>query len=92
MNLVAKEFIASRFDESGVLLLSRFTGASEELAGCIQINPYAIDTFAEAIKAAIEMPVEEKKKRMQRLRKQVHEHNVYNWGQSIVNELIKLHQ
>ncbi len=90
MNLVAKEFIASRFDESGVLLLSRFTGASEELAGCIQINPYAIDTFAEAIKTAIEMPADEKKKRMQRLREQVHEHNVYNWGQSIVNELIKL--
>jgi trehalose-6-phosphate synthase len=74
------------------LLLSRFTGAAEELAGCIQINPYAIDTFAEAIKTAIEMPPDEKKKRMQRLREQVREHNVYNWGQSIVNELIKLQQ
>jgi trehalose 6-phosphate synthase len=92
MNLVAKEFIASRFDESGVLLLSRFTGAAEELTGSIQINPYATDTFAEAIKTAIELPLEEKKKRMQRLREHVHEHNVYNWGQSIVNELIKLHQ
>jgi Trehalose-6-phosphate synthase len=92
MNLVAKEFIATRFDESGVLLLSRFTGAAEELTGSIQINPYATDTFAEAIKAAIEMPPDEKKKRMQRMREQVLEHNVYNWGQSIVNELIKLDQ
>lgn len=92
MNLVAKEFIATRFDESGVLLLSRFTGAAEELTGSIQINPYATDTFADAIKTAIEMPIDEKKKRMQRMREQVQEHNVYNWGQSIVNELIKLHQ
>lgn len=92
MNLVAKEYIATRSDESGVLLLSRFTGAAEELTGSIQINPYATDTFAEAIKTAIEMPTDEKKKRMQRMREQVQEHNVYNWGQSIVNELIKLHQ
>ena len=92
MNLVAKEFIASRFDELGVLLLSRFTGAASELTGCIQINPYATDIFAEAIKDAIEMPLEEKKKRMQRLREQVRENNVYYWGQSIVNELIKIQQ
>lgn len=92
MNLVAKEFIATRFDESGVLLLSRFTGAAEELTGCLQINPYAIDTFAETIKTAVEMFPDEKKKRMQRMREQVQEHNVYKWGQSIVNELIKLQQ
>ncbi|UJS18078.1 MAG: trehalose-6-phosphate synthase [Candidatus Jettenia sp.] len=92
MNLVAKEFVASRPDELGVLLLSRFTGAASELTGCIQINPYAIDTFAEAIKVAIEMPEEEKRKRMQRMRKYVSEHNVYHWSQNIVNELTKLHQ
>ncbi|BBO18430.1 trehalose-6-phosphate synthase [Candidatus Brocadia pituitae] len=92
MNLVAKEFIATRFDESGVLLLSRFTGAAEELTGSIQINPYATDTFADAIKTAVEMFPDEKKKRMQRMREQVQEHNVYKWGQSIVNELIKLQQ
>ncbi len=91
MNLVAKEYIATCFNESSVLLLSRFTGAAEELTGSIQINPYATDTFAEAIKYAIEMPHDEKKKRMQRLREHLLEHNVYNWGQSIVNELIKLH-
>ncbi|MEB2308528.1 MAG: trehalose-6-phosphate synthase [Candidatus Brocadiaceae bacterium] len=92
MNLVAKEFIATRSDESGVLLLSRFTGAAEELTGSIRINPYATDTFADAIKTAIELPPDEKKKRMQRMRGHIQEHNVYNWGQSIVNELIKLHQ
>lgn len=92
MNLVAKEFVASRSDELGVLLLSKFTGAVSELTGCIQINPYAIDTFAEAIKVAIEMSEEEKRKRMQRMRKYVSEHNVYYWSQNIVNELTKLHQ
>lgn len=92
MNLVAKEFIASRFDESGVLLLSRFTGAASELTGSIQINPYATDSFAEAIKTALEMPQEEKKKSMQRLREQVWEHNVYYWSQNIINELAKLLQ
>ncbi|GIL19856.1 MAG: trehalose-6-phosphate synthase [Candidatus Jettenia sp.] len=92
MNLVAKEFVASRSDELGVLLLSRFTGAASELTGCIEINPYATDTFAEAIKIAIEIPEEEKRKRMQRMRKYVSEHNVYHWSQNIVNELTKLHQ
>ncbi len=80
MNLVAKEYIATCFNESSVLLLSRFTGAAEELTGSIQINPYATDTFAEAIKYAVEMPHDEKKKRMQRLREHLLEHNVYNWG------------
>lgn len=90
MNLVAKEFIASRFDESGVLLLSQFTGAASELTSCIQINPYATDAFAEAIKIAIEIPPEEKKKRMQHLREFVREHNIYYWNQKIINELAKL--
>lgn len=91
MNLVAKEFVASRFDETGVLLLSQFTGAASEFNGYIQINPYATDSFADAIKTGIEMPQEEKKKRMQRMREHVREHNIYTWGQSIMNELIKLH-
>lgn len=92
MNLVAKEFIASRSDELGVLLLSRFTGAATELTGCIHINPYATDSFAEAIKTALEMPDEEKRKRMQRLREYVREHNIYSWSQNIINELTKLQQ
>ncbi len=56
MNLVAKEFASSRIDEDGVLILSRFTGAARELTEALLINPYATDEFADAIRAAIEMP------------------------------------
>src|SRR4030043_1489548 len=56
MNIVAKEFVSSRIDEDGMLILSRFTGAARELTEALLINPYAPDEFAEAIRKAIEMP------------------------------------
>jgi len=56
MNLVAKEFVASRFDEDGVLILSRFTGAARELGSAVLVNPFAVDELAEAIRQALEMP------------------------------------
>jgi trehalose 6-phosphate synthase len=87
MNLVAKEFIASRQDERGVLILSRFTGAARELQDALQVNPYDIDQTAEAIRAAIEMQPDEKQIRMQRMRKLVREHNVYRWAASLIGEL-----
>jgi alpha,alpha-trehalose-phosphate synthase [UDP-forming] len=87
MNLVAKEYIASRQDERGVLILSRFTGAARELQDALQVNPYDIDQTAEAIRAAIEMQPEEKQIRMQRMRKLVREHNVYRWAASLIGEL-----
>ncbi len=87
MNLVAKEFIASRHDERGVLILSCFTGAARELQDALQVNPYDIDQTAEAIRAAIEMPPDEKQIRMQRMRKLVRERNVYRWAASLIGEL-----
>jgi trehalose 6-phosphate synthase len=90
MNLVAKEFVASRYDERGVLILSCFTGAARELFDALQVNPYDIDQTAEAIRAALEMPPEEKQARMQRMRKLVREHNVYRWAGSLIAELCEV--
>ena len=90
MNLVAKEFVATRRDERGVLILSCFTGAAHELRDALQINPYDIDQTAEAIRVALEMQPEEKELRMQRMRKTVREHNVYRWAGSLIAELCEL--
>ena len=90
MNLVAKEFVATREDERGVLILSCFTGAARELRDALQINPYDIDQTAEAIRASLEMQPEEKQMRMQRMRKLVREHNVYRWAGSLIGELCEV--
>src|SRR5437588_691563 len=90
MNLVAKEFVATRQDERGVLILSCFTGAARELRDALQVNPYDIDQTAEAIRTALEMQPEEKQNRMQRLRKQVRENNVYRWAGSLIGELCEV--
>jgi len=87
MNLVAKEFVATRHDDLGVLILSCFTGAARELQDALQVNPYDTDQTAEAIRAALEMPPEEKRLRMQRMRKLVREHNVFRWAASLIREL-----
>ena len=90
MNLVAKEFVATRQDERGVLILSCFTGAARELRDALQVNPYDIDQTAEAIRAALEMQPEEKQIRMQRMRKQVRENNVYRWAGNLIGELCEV--
>lgn len=90
MNLVAKEFIATRRDELGVLVLSCFTGAARELRDALQVNPYDIDQTAEAIRAALEMKSEEKRARMQRMRKLVRDRNVYRWAGSLIGELCEM--
>jgi trehalose-6-phosphate synthase len=87
MNLVAKEYVASKNDLNGSLILSVFTGAAREITDAIQINPYSIDKFADAIKLAIEMPQEEKVRRMTGMRKVVSDNNIYKWAGSIINEL-----
>src|SRR5438270_4811170 len=87
MNLVAKEFVATRQDERGVLILSCFTGAARELRDALRVNPYDIDQTAEAIRASLEMRPEEKRARMQRMRKLVREHNVYRWAGTLIGEL-----
>jgi trehalose-6-phosphate synthase len=90
MNLVAKEFVASRVDEKGALVLSKFTGSARELTSAVPVNPIATDRFADAIKDALEMPREEQAERMRRMRDVVREENVYRWACRIVSETKKL--
>jgi trehalose 6-phosphate synthase len=90
MNLVAKEFLAARRDERGVLILSQFTGAARELRDALLVNPYDIDQTAEAIRAALEMEPEEKQLRMHRMRRIVKEHNIYRWAGNLITELCEL--
>jgi trehalose 6-phosphate synthase len=80
MNLVAKEFIATRDDEQGVLILSEFTGASRELAEALIINPYNMDQFANALRLALGMPAGEQRDRMRSMRSLIQEFNVYRWA------------
>lgn len=80
MNLVAKEFIASRDDEQGVLILSQFTGASRELLEALIVNPYNIDQCAAALHVALEMPKEEQRNRIRSMRGLIQEFNVYRWA------------
>ncbi len=90
MNLVAKEFLAARRDERGVLILSQFTGAARELRDALLINPYDIDQTADAIRAALEMEPEDKQLRMHRMRKVIKEYNIYRWAGSLVTELCEV--
>jgi trehalose 6-phosphate synthase len=87
MNLVAKEYIAARADGQGALILSRFTGASHELADALVVNPYDTDELAQAIHRALTMPPEERQARMQRMRAVVQENNVYRWAGNLIGEL-----
>jgi trehalose 6-phosphate synthase len=89
MNLVAKEFVASRPDEDGVLILSPFTGASRELTDAILVNPFATDHFAQAIETALEMEPDERKRRMRRMREVVRENNIYKWAADVISELVR---
>jgi trehalose 6-phosphate synthase len=90
MNLVAKEFIAARDDLRGVLVLSRFTGAAQELTDALMINPYAVDEFAEALRLALVMPEEEQERRMRNLRQHVLDNNIYRWAGMLLSEAGKL--
>jgi len=80
MNLVAKEFIAARDDELGVLILSQFTGAARELHEALIINPYHIEQGAQALYRALTMPGEEQRERMRSMRTLVRDFNVYRWA------------
>jgi trehalose 6-phosphate synthase len=80
MNLVAKEFLASRDDDRGVLVLSQFTGAARELPEALIVNPYDIDQCAAALHMALTMPVTEQRDRMRIMRGLIREFNVYRWA------------
>ncbi|MDP2831622.1 MAG: trehalose-6-phosphate synthase, partial [Candidatus Omnitrophota bacterium] len=90
MNLVAKEYVATKSDSSGVLILSQFTGAARELTEAIQVNPYSIEEFADSIKLALQMPPDEKTRRMEKMRKVISENNVYRWAGNIITEMTAL--
>lgn len=90
MNLVAKEFIAARNQSDGVLILSRFAGASQELHGALIINPYDIEQSADAIKAALEMPREQQVQKMKLMRRMIMGHNVYSWASSILRTMTSI--
>ena len=87
MNLVAKEFVASRTHNDGSLILSRFAGASQELQGAIIINPYDIEKSADAIKSALEMSVDEQFQRMTQMRLVVVRHNIYSWAATLLRTM-----
>jgi alpha,alpha-trehalose-phosphate synthase [UDP-forming] len=90
MNLVAKEYVCARSDGDGVLILSKFTGASKELDGALPINPYDVEAFAEAIEAALNMPSFERRRRMDRMCQALSANNVYDWAASVVTEISRL--
>jgi alpha,alpha-trehalose-phosphate synthase [UDP-forming] len=89
MNLVAKEFVASRQDDDGVLVLSQFTGSARELSDALLVNPFAVHEIADAIGTAIDMPADERARRMQRMREQVRTNNIYRWAGKILSTLLK---
>ena len=90
MNLVAKEFIAARNHNDGVLILSRFAGASQELHGALIINPYDIEQTADAIKMALEMSSEQQTLKMKQMRRMIMNHNVYSWASNILRSMASI--
>ncbi|MFO1132172.1 MAG: trehalose-6-phosphate synthase [Hyphomicrobiales bacterium] len=92
MNLVAKEFVASRDDEHGVLILSTFAGASRELTEALIVNPYDTKAMAEALHAALLMPANEQAERMRLMRQQVREQNVYRWAGRMLLDAARVRQ
>jgi trehalose 6-phosphate synthase len=90
MNLVAKEFVAARDDDDGVLVLSKFTGAAVELQDALIVNPYDTDGVADAIRAGLEMSGDDRRQRMKRMRRQVMEHNIYLWAANVLGDLKEL--
>jgi alpha,alpha-trehalose-phosphate synthase [UDP-forming] len=90
MNLVAKEFVASRVDDRGVLVLSTFAGAALELSDALLVNPYDVCQLAEAIHSALEMPEAEQAKRMHWMRRAVREHNIYRWAANLLSDLTEI--
>lgn len=90
MNLVAKEFIAAREDERGVLVLSEFTGAARELDFAVRVNPFAVDDFAEALHVALSMPDDEQARRMRALREIVTSHTVFDWAATLLQAAVRM--
>ncbi len=90
MNLVAKEFVAARNDEKGVVILSQFAGASRDLTGSLIVNPYSAEEISETIHKAITMPTEEQTRRMKTMRNSVKNYNIYRWAAELIKALANL--
>jgi len=87
LNLVAKEYAASRVNGNGVLVLSEFTGAAQELVSAVLVNPFDLDGVAAALEQAVAMPEQEQRQRMERMRRQVMNHDVFDWAQKCLTDL-----
>lgn len=87
MNLVAKEYVASQIDETGVLVVSHLAGAAEELAGAVVVNPYDQEGMADSIREALEMPEEERRQRMQLMRNHLSKHDIHHWAESCLRDV-----
>jgi trehalose 6-phosphate synthase len=87
MNLVCKEYVASRIDNDGALVLSEFTGAARELPQSWLVNPYDADGLKEAVVAAVEAPIEERQRRMKAMRAHIHQHDVQRWARTFLAQL-----
>ncbi|MEA3149256.1 MAG: trehalose 6-phosphate synthase/phosphatase [Gammaproteobacteria bacterium] len=92
MNLVAKEFVASRDDDDGVLILSTFAGASRELAEAVLINPFDVNETADAMEIAMRMGRDERRDRMMLMRRTVKENNVYRWAGRMLMDASRIRQ
>jgi trehalose 6-phosphate synthase len=90
MNLVAKEFVASRFDGDGVLVLSRFAGSDSELRTAVPVNPFSQDSLCDAISTALTMPLIERRRRMAVARAVVQTNNIYRWAGTLIEEINEL--
>jgi trehalose 6-phosphate synthase len=90
MNLVAKEFVASRDDDDGVLILSQFTGAAQEMTEAVIVNPYDIDQAGDALAAALSMSRAERRARMHYMRAHLAEFNVYRWAGRMLIDAARL--
>ncbi|MDD7972338.1 alpha,alpha-trehalose-phosphate synthase (UDP-forming) [Roseinatronobacter alkalisoli] len=88
MNLVAKEFVAERRDEQGVLILSRFAGATQEMPEALAVNPFDISKLAATLKSALEMPPDEQAARMRRMRETVRSKNIYRWAGRLLEDAV----
>ncbi|HPX60271.1 MAG TPA: trehalose-6-phosphate synthase [Deltaproteobacteria bacterium] len=92
MNLVAKEFVAARDDERGVLILSQFTGAAHELHEALIINPYHVEQTAEALYQALTMPEYEQQERLRSMRAMVRDFNVFRWAGRMLLDAARVRQ
>ena len=89
MNLVAKEFLASRPDGKGILVLSQFTGSARELTDAVLINPFDREQSSDGIFKALTAPKKERSRCMRKMRHIVQQNNIYRWSGKILSELLK---